>query len=165
MSHNHSVDFKKAFTVEKMDGSQVKITGELPFAELESERKAALVALGKNVEIDGFRKGHIPTPVLEKHVGEMAVMAEMAERAIAHAYGHILEAHEIDAIGQPKIELNKVAPNNPLGFTITVATMPELTLPDYKAIAKKINADRPSAEVTDEDVDKQINDILIENAE
>ena len=83
MSHNHSVDFKKAFTVEKLDGSQVKITGELPYAELESERNAALVALGKNVEIDGFRKGHVPTKVLEKHLGEMAILAEMAERAIS----------------------------------------------------------------------------------
>ncbi len=164
MSHNHSVDFKKAFTVEKLDGSQVKITGELPYAELESERNAALVALGKNVEIDGFRKGHVPTKVLEKHLGEMAILAEMAERAISHAYGHILEAHDIDAIGHPKIELTKVAPNNPLGFTATVAVMPEIELPDYKAIAKKINADKPSGDVTDEDVEKQINDILRQKA-
>ena len=69
--------------------------------------------------------------VLEKHLGEMTILAEMAERAIAHAYGHILEAHEIDAIGQPKIEL----PENyaiTLAFTIVVAVMPEIELPDYK---------------------------------
>lgn len=164
MSHNHSVDYKKAFTVEKVGDSEVKITGELPFVEVESERNAALIALGKNVELDGFRKGNVPAKVLEKHLGEMAILAEMAERAINHAYGHILQAHEIDAIGQPKIELNKIAPDNPLGFTITVAVMPEINLPEYKKIAKKVNEDTPSSEVTDEDVDKQITDILRQKA-
>lgn len=164
MSHNHSVDFKKAFSVEKIGNSEVKITGELPYAEIESERNAAIVALGKNVELDGFRKGNVPAKVLEKHLGEMAILAEMAERAIAHAYAHILDAHEIDAIGQPKIELQKIAPSNPLAFTITVAVMPEIELPDYKGIAKKVNKDKPSGEVTDADVDKQIEDILRQKA-
>ena len=164
MAHKHEVDFKKAFTIEKLHGSQVKITGELPYVELESERNAALVSLGKNVEIDGFRKGHVPTKVLEKHLGEMAILAEMAERAIAHAYPHILEEHELEPVGHPKIELTKIAPNNPLGFTATVAVMPEIELPDYKKIAKKVNEDKPSDEVTDEEVEKQINDILRQKA-
>lgn len=164
MSQNNSVDFKTAFTVEKLADSEVKISGELPYAELESERNAALVALGKDVEIDGFRKGNVPAKVLEKHLGEMAILAEMAERAIGAAYPQILMAHDIEAIGHPKIELTKVAPNNPLGFTITVATIPDIKLPDYKKLAKTINAEKPSAEVTDEDVDKQINDILRQKA-
>jgi hypothetical protein len=47
MSHEHTVDFKTAFTVERLPNSQVKITGEIPFAELLAERTAALTALGK----------------------------------------------------------------------------------------------------------------------
>lgn len=164
MSHNHSTDFKKAFTVEKLDNSEVKISGELPYAEVESERSAAIVALGKNVKIDGFREGNVPAKVLEKHIGEMAILSEMAERAISHAYMHILEAHGIEAIGHPKIELTKIAPENPLGFSATVAVIPEIELPDYKAISKKLNKDKPSDEVTDADVEKQINDILRQKA-
>lgn len=164
MSHNHSVDFKEAFVVEKLEGSKVKISGELPYVELESERAAALVALGRNIEIDGFRKGNVPAKVLEKHLGEMTILAEMAERAIAHAYPHILEEHDIEAIGHPQIEITKIAAENPLGFTATVAVLPEMTLPDYEAIAKKVNKDKPTDEVTDEDVEKQINDILRQKA-
>lgn len=158
--HKHEVNFKSAFTVETLDDSQVKISGELPYVELESERTAAIVALGKDLKIDGFRKGNIPQAILEKHVGEMAILSEMAERAIAHSYPHILEEHKIDAIGQPQIEITKIAKDNPLGFTATVAVMPEVELPDYFAIAKKVNVDRPSDEVTDEDVDAKIKDIL-----
>ncbi len=164
MSHSHTVDFKTAFTIEALPGSEVKISGELPFVELESERNAALVSLGRNIQIDGFRKGHVPSHILEKHIGEMAVLAEMAERAIAHAYPHILDEHKIDAIGRPAIEITKIAPGNPLGFTATVAVLPEITLPDFKAIAKKVNADRPSDEVTDAEVDEKIQDILRQKA-
>tara|TARA_B100000508_G_scaffold141059_1_gene145733 strand:+ start:4230 stop:5384 length:1155 start_codon:yes stop_codon:yes gene_type:complete len=159
MSHSHTVDFKTAFTVEELPDSQVKISGELPYAELQSERDAAMVALGKNVEIDGFRKGHIPTPVLEKHLGEMNILAEMAERAIAHAYPHIVEEHKLEVIGQPQIEVTKIAPENPLAFTATVAVLPKFDLPDYDAIAKEVNNNRPNDDVTDEELDEQIKDV------
>ena len=159
MSHSHSLDYKTAFTVEELPDSQVKISGELPYAELQSERTAAVVALGKNVTLDGFRKGHIPTPVLEKHIGEMAIMTEMAERAIAHAYPHIIEEHKIEAIGQPQIEVTKIAPENPLGFTATVAIIPKFTLPDYEAIAKEVNKKRTSDEVTEAELDEKIKEI------
>jgi trigger factor len=162
--HHHDIDFKKAFTVEKEPGSQVKITGEIPFAELLHERSNAIKALGKNVKLDGFRPGHVPEAVLVKTIGEMAILAEMAERAIAHMYPHILEAHDIDAIGYPQISITKIAPENPLGFTATVAVLPTITLPDYKALAKTVNAAKESTEVTDADVEKQVNDILRQKA-
>ncbi|MBP6881304.1 MAG: hypothetical protein KBC35_01645 [Candidatus Pacebacteria bacterium] len=157
--HSHEVDFKSAFTVETLEGSMIKITGELPYVELASERNAALVALGKDVEIPGFRKGNIPTPILEKHLGEMNILAEMAERAISHAYPHIVEEHQLEVIGHPKIEITKIAPQNPLSFTATVAVLPKFDLPNYEQIAKEINIARPSDEVTDEEIEKQIKDI------
>ncbi|MEK7639239.1 MAG: trigger factor [Patescibacteria group bacterium] len=164
MSHSHAVDFKKAFTIEELADSQVKISGELPLVELESERQAALVALGKNVTIDGFRKGNVPQAVLEKHLGEMTILVEMAERAIAHAYPHILETHNIDAIGQPKIEITKIAKGNPLGFSATVAVIPKFDLPDYKKIAQGINTARKSDEVDEAELETKIQDILRQKA-
>lgn len=159
MSHSHTVDFKTAFTVEELPDSQVKISGELPYVELESERNAALVALGKNIELDGFRKGNVPTKILEKHLGEMTVLSEMAERAIAHAYPHIITEHNIEAIGHPQIEVTKIAPNNPLAFTAIVAIIPQFELPDYAAIASETNKNRPSDEVTEAEVDAKVVEI------
>jgi trigger factor len=159
MSHSHTVDFKKAFTIEELPDSQVKISGALPFAELQSERKAALVALGKNVELDGFRKGHVPTPVLEKHLGESNILAEMAERAIAHAYPHIITEHNLEAIGHPNIEVQKLAPDNDLEFSATVAVVPTFTLPDYNTIAQEVNKNRPTDEVTEQELEDKIKEI------
>jgi trigger factor len=164
MEHHHHVNFKTAFTITELPDSEVKISGELPYVELEAERTAAIVSLGKHVEIDGFRKGNVPAAVLEKRLGEMAILGEMAERAIAHAYPHILEEHSIQAIGYPKIEITKIAPQNPLGFTATVAVVPTFVVADYQAIAKEVNKNRPSDEVTDEEVAEKITDILRQKA-
>jgi trigger factor len=162
--HHHDIDFKTAFSVEKQPESQVKITGEIPYTELLTERSGAIKALGQNVKLDGFRPGHVPEAVLVKTLGETAILAEMAERAIAHMYPHILEDHNIDAIGYPQISITKIAPESPLGFTAIVAVLPVITLPDYKALAKTINSDKESTDVTDADVEKQITDILRQKA-
>ena len=83
MEHSHTVNFKTAFTIEQLPDSLIKISGELPFVELESERTAALVALGRNIKIDGFREGHAPEAVLVKRIGEIARSAISAIRAIS----------------------------------------------------------------------------------
>ncbi len=158
--HHHNIDFKSAFSVTKEANSQVKIAGEIPWEELQAERSAAIKKLGQNVAIDGFRPGHVPEAMLVKQLGEMNILMEMAERSIAHMYPHIVAAHELEVIGYPKIEITKIAPENPLGFTALVAVLPEVALPDYKALAKGVNEKKESTEVTDEDLDKQIKDIL-----
>jgi trigger factor len=159
-THTHNINYNEVFSVEQLPKSEVKISGELPFEEVLSERKGALKKLGKNIKIDGFRTGHIPDSIIEKHVGEMPLLVEMAERAIQHHYAHIIEAHHLDVIGYPKIEITKIAPNNPLGFSATVAVLPKISLPDYRQIASKVNNEKPSNEVTEEEVKEQIDDIL-----
>lgn len=133
--------------------STVTISGELPFSLLEAHRAAALASLGADVSIDGFRKGHVPEAVLVQHVGEMALLSEMAERALADAYPQILKHHTIDAIGRPEISITKLAAGNPLGFSAVVAVVPEITLPDYHAIARTTPKD-----------DVRVSDEMLENA-
>lgn len=159
-THSHQMDFKTAFTVTPEPGSKVKIVGEIPYAELEQERAGALKSIGSKVSIDGFRAGHIPESILIKHVGEMALLNEMAERAVEHIYHHIIHDHAIDAIGHPSIELTKLAPGNPLGLTITVAVVPAITLPDYSTVAKHANLEKTNTTVTDAEVETQIKEIL-----
>lgn len=154
------MDFIKDFTVTREPGAQVKIVGEIPFSELEKHRNASITTLGKDVELDGFRKGHVPTDILVKHIGEMRILGEMAERAMSKAYPEAVKFHDLQVIGYPRIEITKLAPDNPLGFTATVAIVPEITLPDYKNLAANINKEKATLEVTDEEVEKQVKDIM-----
>ena len=144
-------------TITSQAHSTIKIEGEIPYVELLKHRATAIATLGKEVSFDGFRKGHIPEKVLVERLGEMAIITEMAERALALAYPHIIREHAIDALGHPQITLTKIAPGNPLGFSALVAVVPTITLPDYKSIAKTIP--KEMTVVTDEDVDETIADI------
>lgn len=144
-------------TVTPAERSTATIEGEIPYTELETHRAAALAELGKNISIDGFRKGHIPEKVLVGRVGEMAILYEMAERALAAAYPEIIREHALDTIGRPEITITKIAKNNPLGFSITVALVPAVTLPDYKKIAQEVK--KESADVTDTELADTIKDI------
>lgn len=137
--------------INKLPNSLVEIKGEIESAEFEGYRAAALKKLGENVEIDGFRKGHVPANVLESKLSEIAVLEEMAQLALSKNYGKIITENKIDAIGYPKINITKLAKGNPLGFTITVATLPEIKLPDYATLAKKANAKTEDVKVTDEE--------------
>ena len=91
---------------------------------------------------------------------EGVLIEEMAFRAVIALYPDIIRAKNIDAIGSPRLTLTKVAKGNPVGFTVLQTVIPVVTLPDYKAIAKGINAKKDAALVTEADVEKQIADIL-----
>lgn len=158
MSHNHShhTDVTKTFVVTKGPKSTATITGEVPFEILEEERKGALAALGQDLELKGFRKGHVPDSMIEKHFGEMAVLTEMAERVLHHFYGHILHEHKLDAISRPTINITKLAPGNPFGFTIELQVLPEVILPDYKKIAAGKNKEKEDAALTDKEIEEAI---------
>lgn len=156
---NKDSENKYNISVEKKPKSRVEIQGEIPWSELESQRDPVLDALRETVEIDGFRKGKIPEKVLVDHVGEEHILNRMAQRALQAAYPSILRTHAPKAIGQPNISITKLAEGNPLGFKAEVAVLPEISLPDYKKIAKKQNADVVEVEVDEEDVQEAIDRI------
>ena len=71
-------------------------------------------------------------------MGEKTILEEMAELALGEAYPAIVTEHKIDAIGRPDIQITKMALGNPLEFIIKTAVTPEITLGDYKKIAKNV---------------------------
>lgn len=150
-------------TINKLPKSEVEIEGEIEAEILESYFEKALKKLGENVKLDGFRKGKIPENVLLSNIPEIAILEEMAEMALGEHYPKILEEEKIDAIGRPEIFIIKLARNNPLGFKIKTAILPEIKLPDYKNSAKKITGEVTEADknivVSDEDLENTIMDI------
>ena len=148
------MDFKKDITVTEEADSMVKITGEIPFAEMAKHRSKALANLGKGVKIDGWRKGHLPEEKLVQHLGEMTILNEMARLTLFQIYPDLVKAHNLSVIGPPEISVTKLATDNPLGFSISTAIMPEIKLPDYKAIATSVKKESEAETVTDAEVDK-----------
>lgn len=142
--------------IKKQEGSIVNITAQLSEADFLTFRPQALKHIGKEVDIKGFRKGSVPEENLVKHVGESAILEEMAQFAISAAYVELIKEHKINAIGRPEIAITKIAAGNPLEFTITTTVMPEIKLPDYKKIAGEVMKSEDDFKVTDEEVDEAV---------
>ncbi len=86
----------------------------------------------------------------------MGVLEEMAELALRAHYPKLLKDNSIDAIGEPKIEIMKLASGNPLAFKITTAVYPKFKLPDYNALASKHFSSPLEASASDDEVTKFI---------
>ena len=146
--------------VRKLPHSEIEITAEIPADIFESFRSRAVVSLQKNFEMPGFRKGHVPENILLEKIPEMSILEEMAEMAINDTYPKIIEENKLDPIGRPAISITKIAKGNPLGFTVHTAMVPEVKLPDYKTIAAKTMAEKIEIVVTDEEMEKTIEEII-----
>jgi FKBP-type peptidyl-prolyl cis-trans isomerase (trigger factor) len=149
--------------IKKLPKSEVEIEGELESDVFEGYFAKAVKKLSENLEVDGFRKGKIPDNILLSKIPEIKILEEMAELALSEHYPKILEAEKIDAISRPEISITKLARNNPLGFKIKTAVLPEIKLGDYKKLAKKVLSEITEKDkdttVTEEDLETTIMDI------
>jgi len=136
--------------IKLLPNSEVEIIGEISAEIFMSGRSEALKELAETVSIDGFRKGKAPENVLISHAGNDALLEKMAVIALEKAYPKIINEHKIMAIGRPEISITKMAENNPLGFRVKTAVLPEVKLPDYKNIAQKIIGGKKEAPAVEE---------------
>lgn len=144
--------------IKKLEKSRIEITASIPSNVWESNRKQALKNINESITVDGFRKGMIPENILISKVGEKTINEEMAELALSKAYLDIMIDNKIDAIGKPEVQITKMASGNPLEFKIISTVIPEVKLPDYKAIAKKevsLNA-KTEIKVEEKDIEEAI---------
>ena len=140
--------------IEKKDlpQSQVEFKIIVPAEEFEGYHAKGFTAVQQVIEIDGFRKGNAPEELIVKKYGDMIILEEMANIAVRDAYVKAVDEHKISPISEPQISITKIAKGNPLELTIVVPVMPEVTLPDYKKLAKEAVKDDEKIEVTDKDV-------------
>lgn len=142
-------------TVTKLPGSRVETSGEIPAADFDAAVKKATQKFVANAELDGFRRGKAPEKLVVEKIGEDKILHEAAEAALQAEWPKILEENKIEAIGPAEFHILKIARGNNLVWKAAVAVLPEITLPDYRNIAKALNAKKvvPIIEVTDKEVD------------
>ncbi len=131
---------------------------EVPAETWIARETEAIDFLGKDLELDGFRKGKAPMEVLKKHLPEMMVLEKMAELVVADMYPKTVSEEKIPVIGRPEVMITKLARGNSLEFTVKTAVVPEVKLPDYKKIVKE-EWKEESEEVSDEEFELAVKDI------
>ncbi|MCX6795965.1 MAG: trigger factor family protein, partial [Candidatus Falkowbacteria bacterium] len=118
--------------------SQFELVVELSTEELQPYIEQGVKQVSREVKIDGFRPGKVPYDILKQKIGDMTIMEEAAHIAVHKTLDDILKQNIVQPIvGQPKIEITKLAPGNPLEFKIVAAVFPDVTLGEYKNLKIK----------------------------
>ncbi len=149
--------------VEKLGNSRVKIEVEVSPEQFEHGLDHAFDKIKDEVEIKGFRKGKVTREVYEKHKGVENLYEDALNHVIQETYSEIVQNENLMVVSQPNIDLDvtKVKKGEPFTYTATVAIKPEVTLGQYKGF----EFEKPDNEVTDEEVDKEIDKLREQNAE
>jgi FKBP-type peptidyl-prolyl cis-trans isomerase (trigger factor) len=128
--------------IKTLENSEIEIEAEISEEFVSKYKARAIKTLSRNVKIDGFRDGHIPENILTDRIGEQAVLEEQTGMALADVYPNIVQNEKLYVIGRPEVIITKLAPKNPIGFSIKTAVMPEIKLPNYKKIAGNVALDK-----------------------
>jgi trigger factor len=125
--------------VQKQPGSKVKISFQVPFSKLEKFIKNAGIEMSQELKIDGFRQGKVPFSLIEKTVGREKLIESGAEKAVKRIYVDTVLEEGIEVIGQPQINIKKIAWGNDLEFEAVSAIMPKVELEDWEGAVISIN--------------------------
>ncbi len=134
------------YTLTRIRKSEVEIRIILPFSEFEAHLKRAAIFISGETDIKGFRRGNASYAVVKEAVGEMALYERAADLAVRASYPQAVRALEEQGelppgrplIGRPEISVQKLAPGNDLEYVARSTLFPELTLPDYRVIAREV---------------------------
>ena len=149
--------------VEKLEGALAKLTIEVSAEEFEGALNRAYLKNKNQIQLPGFRKGKAPRAMVEKMYGAGVFYEDAANDLIPTAYEAALEdeaCKDLDIVAQPEIDVTQIEKGKPFIFTAEVTLKPEVELGEYKGI----DVERKTAEVTDEEVDQEIDRVREQNS-
>lgn len=146
--------------VEKLEKSMAKLTIEVPAKELDLALDKAYKKSRNKIAMPGFRKGKAPRAMIEKMYGAEIFFEDAANILVPDAYEDAAKESGLEIVSQPEIAVEQIEKGQPFIFTATIAVKPEVTLGEYKGI----EVEGKKAEVTDEEIEEEINKVRENNS-
>jgi trigger factor len=117
------------------------MTVEVSYEELKPSLDAAYKTIGQQIQVPGFRKGKVPTRIIDQRVGRGAVLQEAVNEALPQFYGQAVDENNVRPLGQPEVDITEVPAEEgqDLKFTAEVDVRPEIELPDYANITVEVD--------------------------
>lgn len=148
--------------ITKLENSAVKLTVTIAKKDVAAGYQETITKYAKNIQIPGFRKGHVPVSVLERKYGE-ALKADAAGDIIEKALGEIFEEIEERPLpyAQPQMDEAPVLDTEKdLTFTVTYDVFPVVKVENFDGITVK----EPVVEIGDKELDEELEQIRERNA-
>jgi trigger factor len=124
--------------------------------EVKEGFERAFKKAAKQVRIPGFRPGHAPRALVEQQLSKEMLKEEAAENIIRTSYKKAVEQLDLKPYSTGAVELKSLDEDEfKCEFTAKVPLAPQVEIGDYESIP----VERPAAEVTDAEIDQQIEDM------
>lgn len=146
--------------LEKKEQNTASFQVEYDAAEFETAVNNAYLKNKKDIYIPGFRKGKAPRAVIEGMYGKEVFYQDAMDELAPAAFEFGLNEYELKIVGAPAIEDVNITEERTVAYTFGVTLFPEVTLGEYKGLS----APKTVKPVTDEDVDKELDDVRRRNA-
>ncbi|MET0469166.1 MAG: trigger factor [Aeromicrobium sp.] len=142
-------------STESLSPTRVKLTIEVPFEEFKPNLDKAYKTIGAQIQVPGFRKGKVPSAIIDQRVGRGAVLDEALNSALQGWYAQALQETKTTPLGQPEIDLTKFEDGETIEVTAELDVRPQLEIPDASEIAVTVS----DIEVGDDDVTEQLDQL------
>lgn len=147
-------------TLISKENNEAKFTLDFTAEEFEN---AVIGVYKKNrgqFSINGFRKGKAPRSIIERHYGEGIFFEDAINNLFGEYYPKAIDELDLEVIDSPKADFSEIGKGKPLTMTMEVKLFPLVEIKDYKGV----EAEQLNAVVTDEEVDKSIENMQKRNA-
>ena len=121
--------------------------------QIKPELDRVFNSVKKNLNVPGFRKGHLPRPVFNQRFGEEALYQDTLNALLPAAYEAAVKEAEIEVVAQPQFDVASMEKGQDWTITAEVVTKPEVKLGEYKNLEVSVDV---SKEVSDADVDAKV---------
>ena len=138
---------------EKKETNRGVLTFTISQEQIKPELDRVFNSVKKTINVPGFRKVHLPRPVLNQKFGEEALYQDALNNLLPNAYEAAVKEAGIEVVAQPKIDVVSMEKGQDWTISAEVVTKPEVKLGAYKDLEVSVEV---SKEVTDEDVDARI---------
>ena len=144
----------------KTDVNTVEMVFEVTAEEFEKAVEAAYQKQRKNISLPGFRKGKVSRKMAEARMGEGVFYEEALNQIINTELPQALIGADFELVDTPQVSAEKVSKTEGAVFKAICITKPDVEMTDYKGI----QASKTVKEVTDADVNSQVEMLRQRNA-
>lgn len=131
-------------TVETLEPTRAKITVEADYDELKPQVEAAYKDIAQQVEIPGFRKGHVPPRIIDQRFGRGAVLEQVINDVLPGFYSQAVVENRLRPLSQPEVEVVETPalegePGGTLKFTAEVDVVPAFDMPSIEGLEVEVD--------------------------
>lgn len=132
----------------------------LEHTDLVSYREKVIKNYQNHLDIKGFRKGKIPTDIVEKKVGALKLIEEAIESSLPDLLDKAVDEHNIEMYGKPDIRVTKLTLDTPVELTASFVQLPHVTLATYTGL----NVEKKEVKANEDDVNRSLEEFRNMNA-